>query len=107
MSGLRCISLQAQQRIWRRVQHLGQGATSAAGQRAGGIYSRSSSPAQAAAQQQQQQHPEAQTSVIVAAIESAVQGCVEAGQLPAGSYSWPQPSRPSAKQANLLPSNVR
>lgn len=101
--------MQAQQRVWRRVQTLGKGDVSTASQRgAGSIFSRGSSPAaDGVSQQRLPSVAEADMSTVMAAIDSAVQTGVAACQLPNGPYIWPKPSVPSAKQGKLLSGNVR
>ena len=92
-------------------------AANAVGQRvADGIFSRGASPAAVTAPQQQKQKSkqhqgqplaQGQVSAVAAAIDAAVKRCMEAGQLAGGQYTWPGPSAPTAKQAKVLPANIR
>ncbi len=96
---------------------MGLHAANAVGQRdADCIFSRDASPVAVTAPQQrkqkQQQHQrqplaQGQVSAVAAAIDIAVNSCMEAGQLAAGQYTWPKPSVPTAKQAKVLPANIR
>ena len=45
--------------------------------------------------------------VLCSAIDAAINGCIQAGLLPATQYPEGRASKPSPKQQRLLPSNIR